>query len=167
LVTVQIAPEHGRDPKSLVEIAKGYKDQAEKAAKREEDENLIFDHVWCVFDVNSHTKIPDAVQQAHSNGIHLAISNPCIEVWLLLHFMDYSAIQGRDQVTAQLEKFIPNYEKHLNFQKDFSDKYTKAVERANRLYDQAKELGRGVHNHVPCTSFFRLTESIKQFLSPH
>jgi hypothetical protein len=161
LVTVVIASQHGRDPKALVEIAKEHKEKAANEALREDDENLVFERVWCVFDVNSHNRIPEAVQQAIANGIDLAISNPCIEIWLLLHFTDYSAIQGRKQVKAQLKAHLPDYDKRIDFAKDFAANYDEAVERAKRLDTSATALHRGHHEHIPCTGFFQLTESLK------
>ena len=55
-IQVRIAPEHGV-PLTLVTNAKGYKNGAEAAAKKEGDQNLAYDSVWCVFDVDEHPKI--------------------------------------------------------------------------------------------------------------
>lgn len=41
---------------------------------------------WCVFDRNSHLRIPDSLQMARDNGINIALSNPCIELWFVLHY---------------------------------------------------------------------------------
>lgn len=46
------------------------------------------DQVWCVFDVESprpHPNLEEAVALADRGGVHLAISNPCFELWLMLH----------------------------------------------------------------------------------
>ena len=67
-------------PRTIVETAVERKDAAEIRAKREGDQNLIYDEVWCVFDVDQHPRIPEAMQMARDNGIELAISNPCIEL---------------------------------------------------------------------------------------
>ena len=51
------------------------------------------DEVWCVFDVESpkkHYSLMEAVRLAEAKGIHLAISNPCFELWLALHFVDHT-----------------------------------------------------------------------------
>lgn len=39
----------------------------------------------------THPGLTDAIEQARQNGIWLAISNPCFELWLVLHFQDQSA----------------------------------------------------------------------------
>ncbi len=49
------------------------------------------DEFWCVFDVewpNNHPALRDTVEQARQNGVELAISNPCFELWLVLHFQN-------------------------------------------------------------------------------
>lgn len=63
LIEVEIGEEQG-DPKALVELAKAKRNEAKRAAKRENDDSLLFDEVWCVFDVDQHARLPDAIQQA-------------------------------------------------------------------------------------------------------
>ena len=45
-------------PQTIVEAAREHKREAEKRARREKDENLCFDEVWCVFDVDDPTACP-------------------------------------------------------------------------------------------------------------
>jgi hypothetical protein len=85
LVDVVIDDEGGV-PKTLVERAVARRKEAEREARLQKDKYLRYDEVWCVFDIDSHPNLPDARQQARANGIELAISNPCFELWLLLHF---------------------------------------------------------------------------------
>src|SRR5580658_4619913 len=72
LIQVEIGPDQG-DPKRLVEQAKAHRERARKAAKRERDDSLLYDHVWCVFDVDEHARLFDAIQQARACDIDLAI----------------------------------------------------------------------------------------------
>jgi hypothetical protein len=39
----------------------------------------------------------EAIQQAHVNGIELAVSNPWFELWLILHFRDHGAWLDNNQ----------------------------------------------------------------------
>lgn len=50
---------------------------------------------WCVFDIDEHPYVAQAVELAASSGISVAISNPCIELWFLLHFQDQTAALHR------------------------------------------------------------------------
>ena len=52
------------------------------------------DEVWCLFDVEwpqNHPDLDKAVATAARNDVSLAISNPCFELWLALHFSDHTA----------------------------------------------------------------------------
>src|ERR1035438_2177974 len=89
LIDLEMSP--GGEPKALVERAVEKKKSAERLARSQRDSNLRYDQVWCVFDIDEHRLIPEAKQQAGANGIELAISNPCFELWALLHFRDQRA----------------------------------------------------------------------------
>ena len=52
------------------------------------------DEVWCLFDVEwprNHPNLHEAIDRARAGGVELAISNPCFELWLALHFEDQTA----------------------------------------------------------------------------
>lgn len=155
LVEVVVAKKHGV-PKTVVEEAKRLRNEAQAEAKRQRDEHLAFDEVWCVFDVDEHPHIPEAREMANKNEIELAISNPNFEIWLLLHFRDSPGPQTRHTIPKMLRKFLPNYEKHLKYE-DFSPYYAKAVERAARL---DMSVGNAPPPN-PSTGVYQLTERIR------
>ena len=71
----------GQPPMKLVESAVDG-----PGVENEEDE---IDEIWCVFDVEwpkNHPNLDEALQLAHSHKIRTAVSNPCFEYWLILHF---------------------------------------------------------------------------------
>ncbi|MDE0135726.1 MAG: RloB family protein [Acidimicrobiaceae bacterium] len=71
----------GQPPMKLVEAA------VDGPGAEDEDDEI--DEVWCVFDVEwptNHPKLDEALDLAQSRGIRTAISNPCFEYWLVLHF---------------------------------------------------------------------------------
>ena len=145
-------------PKTIVEHAKEKKREADKRARREKDDNLSYDQVWCVFDIDAHPNIPDAKQMARDNGIELAISNPCIEIWLWLHFADQPGMQHRHKLQSMMKRHIPKYDKHVDLS-DYASGYEMAAQRASRLDEDAKldnDEGRN-----PTTGVWRLTESIR------
>lgn len=49
-----------------------------------------FDEIWCVFDVDEHEDVNSAVAEARDSGIKTAVSNPCFELWLVLHVEDWT-----------------------------------------------------------------------------
>jgi hypothetical protein len=72
---------------------------AAAASSRAIDEEGEIDEFWCVFDVEwprNHPGLREAIEQARQNGIELAVSNPCFELWLILHFQDQSAWLDND-----------------------------------------------------------------------
>jgi hypothetical protein len=87
-VDLRIETGHGGAvPQTLVSLAID-------ARSRAESEEAEIDEFWCVFDVEwprNHPGLSDAVHQARENDIRLAITNPCFELWLILHFNDHGA----------------------------------------------------------------------------
>ncbi|GGM17757.1 RloB family protein [Dactylosporangium sucinum] len=85
---VDIRIEHiggGAVPLTLVRMAV----EARKRSIAEEGE---IDEFWCVYDVEwptHHPGLAQAADLAARNGINLAVSNPCFELWLALHFRDH------------------------------------------------------------------------------
>jgi hypothetical protein len=61
------------------------------AKQRTLSEDAEIDEFWCVFDVEwpqNHPGLREAIELARKYDIKLAISNPCFELWLALHFCD-------------------------------------------------------------------------------
>ena len=146
-------------PKTIVESAKARKKENFKRAWRERDDNLLYDQVWCVFDIDEHLNVPEAMLFARDSGIKVAISNPCIELWLWLHFAEQPGSRHRHDLQKMMEKHIAGYDKHVKFS-DLERGYFDAVRRAVRLDDEAqldKDEGRN-----PSTGFWQLTESIRK-----
>jgi hypothetical protein len=145
-------------PRTIVESARELKKDAEDRARAERDDNLRYEEVWCVFDIDQHLNVPNAKEMARDNDIHLAVSNPCFELWLLLHFADQPGIRHRWELCKMMERHIPNYDKHVDYHY-YSNGYDSAARRARRLDDDAEADGDAGRN--PTTGMWRLTESIR------
>jgi RloB-like protein len=155
LIELQI--ERGGTPKTLVERAVDLKKSAEKDAKRGKDENLKYDVAWCVFDIDEHPFLAEAQQQARDNGIRIAVSNPCFELWALLHFQDQRAHIERREVQRLCKHYMRGYEKKLPCE-TLLPNYTDAVRRSEDL-DQW-HYSRGTSGENPSTSVHKLTQEI-------
>ncbi len=95
-VEIEIPDEQGV-PLTLVRQAEERKLRAESDAQRTGDAFLAYDEIWCVFDVDEHPNLNDASQLAAARHIELAVSNPCFELWLPLHFRESpGALHRRD-----------------------------------------------------------------------
>ena len=59
-----------------------------------------FDEIWCVFDTDEHKKLAQAIEEGRQSGIEVSVSNPCIELWLVLHVRDQTAHIHRHDVQS-------------------------------------------------------------------
>jgi len=50
--------------------------------------------LWAIFDRDQHHDILQAMRDAEAGGVTVAFSHPSFELWLLLHFSDFSGQQG-------------------------------------------------------------------------
>ena len=144
-------------PLTVVQEAVRLRSAAAAEARRERDDNLLYDQVWGVFDVDEHPNLNQAMRLAQDNGIQLAISNPCFELWGLLHFQEQRAHVERRPLVALLQRHLPDYDKVLNFARLHST-YPDAVRRAEELEQASDRHGESGRN--PTTGVYRLTTTI-------
>ncbi|SFR21145.1 RloB-like protein [Lentzea waywayandensis] len=112
--------------------------------------NEEYDAVWCVVDVDQFD-VDAAKKLARQKSVELAVSEPCFELWLLLHFTDHRAyIADGKAACALLTRRVPGYDKKLDFAR-----FDAAVETAIK---RAKELPPG----NPSTDVWRLVEVLLQ-----
>ena len=109
IIKLEIVP--GGDPKTVVQRAVEMKKESEREARRRQDANLRYDSVWCVFDIDEHPFVPEAKHLAQANAINIAVSNPCFELWFLLHFQDQSAHIEGHTVQHLCRQHMPGYQK--------------------------------------------------------
>jgi hypothetical protein len=154
-----IVDDEGGTPKTLVERAARRMKAARRAAKGARDQNLRYDEIWCVFDVDEHPKLNDANQQAKANNISIAASNPCFELWLLLHFRDQRAWIHRHDAQRACTDFIRDFEKEINFS-EIRERVEDAIKRAIEL--QRWQESRGCPDDNPSTNVYRLVQRLKE-----
>lgn len=65
----------------------------QNASKRRGAET--YDSIWVMFDCDDHPDVKGQVNRAEQAGLQVAFSNPCIELWFLLHFQDQTAFLDR------------------------------------------------------------------------
>ena len=83
-------------PHSLVGRARGYARRNRQSRRVDRD----FDEIWCVFDTDEHKKLAQAIEEARQSGIEVAVSNPCIELWFVLHARHQTAHIHRHDVQS-------------------------------------------------------------------
>lgn len=134
-VSICVGGEHG-EPKSLVRAAIEHKKRASRSC---EDRRTEYDEVWCVIDVEAprpHAGLGEALALARRHGVEVVLTNPCFELWILLHFRDVSGYHTSEAAQKALEKQgIGGYtasRKHLDFE-SVRERYPNAADRAQRL----------------------------------
>jgi hypothetical protein len=110
-VNVEIHEFHGT-PAALVKRAADIKAANERAERK--GRGRAHDEVWCVFDIDEHPHLREAMDLAVARGINLAISNPCIELWFLLHFTDHTAYIDRHAAQTRAKAHLKKSGKDLD-----------------------------------------------------
>ncbi len=87
--------DYGMAPLSLVQRARDYQRTNRRSRARQRGRD--FDEIWCVFDVDRHPNLAQAIHEARQSDINIALSNPCFELWLLLHLQDQTAYIERHE----------------------------------------------------------------------
>lgn len=102
-VTVEIDDYHGT-PFELVKRAVATKKSEHREEKR--GRGRAHTHYWCIFDRDEHPYVPEAFALAEAHQIHTAFSDPCLELWFLLHFQDQTAGLHRHEVQRLARKYL-------------------------------------------------------------
>lgn len=100
------------------------------------------DMLWLVSDVDrwGPKKLSSVCSQARQKGYNLAISNPCFEVWLTLHFEDINH-QDRtcDNFKARLRTILGGYNGSNLDISAYNQNITKAVSLAKYLHQNSQQ----------------------------
>lgn len=114
------------------------------------------DELWMVLDTDHLTRGPHlrgivrALQDAKKNGVQIALSRPCFELWLLLHHMEETQLPrltNAREVESELRMQLGEYNK-TNLKREHYplSAVALACERAERL-DQSVGGGRIPHSN--------------------
>jgi hypothetical protein len=119
------------------------------------------DEVWAVFDRDEHHHYNEGIDLCRDNKIHVGRSNPCFEIWLILHFEDFQKPDARDEVLAHLCGLCPEYKIGKGRDADFAailQNLEKAEQRAEQQL--AARADEGDEHGAPSTTMFQLTRSL-------
>ncbi len=124
------------------------------------------DQIWCVFDVDQNeNNIDKAVNEAEKNSINIALSNPCFEIWFLLHFEFRQTNLSCSNTITNLKKYIENYSKTDDIFDKLIDHRQTAISHAKKLNEIHERRGNELYSHEsnPSTQVFRLVEYILDY----
>ena len=121
------------------------------------------DEVWAVFDRDEHPHFQDAVALCEQLGVKVGRSNPCFELWLILHEKDYTQPNSRHQVQRVLQNLRPEYDKNRSKTPDCNELVTRVqvAERRGEQLLQSREQGGDPYGN-PSTTVGRLCRAIRE-----
>lgn len=119
---------------------------------------------WAVFDKD---EVPDGtiktvIREARDSNIQVGFSNPCFEIWAVLHIDKYSANVHRHDLQRWLKARMPKYDHEKKAIIDYAmiaDSREIAKKRAKELLDSHKDCGAELAN--PSTTVYKLVESLE------
>ena len=121
------------------------------------------DEVWVAFDRDDHQKFQELVNVCEQKGIGVARSNPCFELWLILHIQDFDKPDDRKKLMAFLRTLRPEYDPRGSKKLDFdallaflTEAERRAEAQLTRREDEGMPFGR------PSTTVGRLTRAIRE-----
>jgi hypothetical protein len=146
-------------PLTIVEKAVIRKKELDAKKKTDSFDSLY--EVWAVFDRDEHPNIPQAIDLARGNNVHTAISNPCIEIWPLLHFTFHKSYIHRHALQRELAKYMtsyrPNGSKIIDYEL-IKNHFNSAKSRAESQLADHEATDNPYGN--PSTTFYKLLERI-------
>lgn len=120
------------------------------------------DSVWVMFDKDEHPRFQEAKRTARSKGVHLAVSNPCFEIWGIYHYQDWQSEIERHLCQKKLEELCSSYNRRLGkiFANEdiIKNKYRDAIENAEKSLDSRRQEDNPEGN--PSTSVHCLIKTI-------
>lgn len=142
--------------------------QAARRMKRSQSrKDPDFDEIWCVVDVDDHPNLNSAIAEARDAGIEIAVSNPCFELWLVLHVEDQTTevdrhtIQRRAGHLGLIEgKSIPEVAQEI-IVNGYESAKSRARDCDNRHHLDGRRLGAN-----PSSGVWQLIDSIRRDDSP-
>ena len=140
---IEIDPKSDSSPTSVVKYAKSLISQ---------NKTDPYNHVYCVIDRDTHEDYQTALDQVsgfknRDTQLHLIVSTPCFEYWVLLHFIYTTKPFGtsgdspcQELINDELKQYIPHYEKgDVAMLRDLvSSQLDTAIAHAKRAFDEAK-----------------------------
>ncbi|MDT0548235.1 RloB family protein [Streptomyces lonegramiae] len=116
-----------------------------------------FDQVWCVVDVDEYQDLESAMRCASENNVELVVSNPCFEIWLLLHHTHHHTwVADYKALKILLKKYVDApANKAVDFERHYRHLWRDAVKHARTLAEEGTE-----HKRNPSTRMWRLALTI-------
>lgn len=149
--------DYGMSPDALVKRAKAHLRNQPKRRERRD-----FDEIWCVFDTDEHVHLRQAITEAGHSGINVAVSNPCFELWLVLHVQDQTGYIDRYAVQRLSHQLgLSDGKRIAEAAKDTLIAYFQDAKRRAQELDQRHADSNSPARSNPSTDVWRLVDTIR------
>ncbi|MBT4936327.1 RloB domain-containing protein [Candidatus Peregrinibacteria bacterium] len=141
--------------KQNVQVVSGYSDPAQLV---EDAKTMImqnegqYDKIYCIFDRDEHAHFGKAITEIRKFNksseykVQLIniVSNPCFEIWFLLHFKyttkSFTSSPGGKKVWKKIIEEIPDKQFRKDYRKNDSDIYKKLKDNLKKGVENARNL---------------------------
>lgn len=153
-VGVRVDTSHAGDaPLTLVEAAINLKARSDE-----------IDELWCLFDVEApdpHPNLAQARALAQKNNVRVAISNPCFEVWLVMHFKPHTRWLSTAEAVRLRRECDGSTGKEVDGTLYMADRWAAAAH-ARNLRDKHVDEATLFPDDNPSSGMFELLDAIEQ-----
>ena len=162
-IDLDIVPAAG-DPLAIARraVERAAEARASRRRRGKTDSYEESDEIWAVFDRDAHERFDAAITLCRAKRIAVARSNPCFEVWLILHHQDFHRSEHRHAIQAHLATLDPQYDAKRGKRADCA-RFMASMEKAeHRAASQlAARQAEGIPFGPPSTTVFHLTKAIR------
>jgi hypothetical protein len=123
-----------------------------------------YDRIWCVFDCDEHGDFEPAIETAKQKGFCVAHSNPCIEIWYLLHYQEQNSHITKEAVAKRLKRHLPDYSKSNPVYEELQPRQERAFLNVAKQEEHHRNSGRAATEN-PSTSVNQLVEYLNSLSS--
>jgi len=157
--TIRLFSGKGKDPIGLIRDA--------KYIKENEYEGAIIEKFYCVYDVDETPEkaLKSSEEESKKIGVIPCVSNPCLELWYLLHYIYSTAnLCSYDELKEKLLDCIPDYEKNRNYWNSLHLLQSKAISNAKQLEKHHSKEGTdsSIRSCNPSTKVYELVEYLNE-----
>lgn len=157
---IQIECINKKNRSSPIEVLKAIKRTLSKVDLKKDDE------AWLIIDKDQwpdeHIKeLFEWSKEKHN--YYFALSNPCFEYWLLLHFENPSSKITKNSCIVRLKRYLPGYDKNISASKFTDEKIGMAISRAESQISSQD----GAWPITTGTTVYKLIKNIYQARAKH
>lgn len=149
-------------------VARAQREGLAQGSRKPKDSFAENDQIWAIFDRDEHPNFENAVAHCETRGVKVGRSNPCFELWLILHEEQYDRPDDRDGVCARLRELRPEYDPNGGKSCDWQNMILRLAEAEERAEKQIALRNRDSSPYGrPSTTVGRLTAAMGEAAEAH